>query len=211
MNIVYVEGGSTAFGALDREMGGWPSRLHVTALREATSWEDATMVINRSMPGRTLPGILREAEANMAYYYKFSPVAAVLQTGMNEVKIFPGSHTPIITAKRFGEQVSRFCAIAREQDCAPVLVGPQPIDTSRNNTFFGGTIIKDELLVEYGDIMRGVAERTGAPYVDTRAIFEGSGRPVQELLSEDGCHPNNLGHAALATAVYNALPFNTRK
>lgn len=210
MNIVYIEGDSTTFGMLDLEMGGWPNRLHVATLREATKLEDATMVMNRAMPGRTLPGILREAEENMAYYRRFGTVTTVLQTGMNEVKIFRGSNTPIVPARRFGEQITRFCTIAHEQECAPVLVGPPPIDTSRNNPTFSGAVIKDELLVEYGDIMRTVADNKGIPYVDAREAFASSGRPLHELLAADGYHPNALGHAALANAVHNALPFTNR-
>ncbi|HSX34481.1 MAG TPA: SGNH/GDSL hydrolase family protein [Candidatus Saccharimonadales bacterium] len=206
MKTIYIEGDSTTFGMQDLEMGGWPNRLHVTMLNKDVEFADMTMVQNRALPGRTLPGVLREADANMKYYRRFSDVTAVLQTGMNEVKIFSGSTTPLILAKRFGELATKFCTTAQDNACATVLVGPPPIDTSRNNPTFSGAAIKDELLAEYGDILRGVAREQNVPYVDTRAIFAETGRPTLELLSADGYHPNAVGHAALAAAVEAALP-----
>jgi lysophospholipase L1-like esterase len=207
MRTIYIDGDSTTYGMADLEMGGWPNRLHVAMLRRTADIENMIMVANRAMPGRTLPGILREADANMAYYRRFGEVTAVLQTGMNEVKIFPGSSAPLIPARRFGEQVIRFCVGAFEKDCTPLLVGPPPIDTSHDNPTFSGAVIKDELLVEYGEIVRSVAASTGAAFVDTRAVFAAAGRPLHELLAPDGYHPGALGHAALATAVHSALPF----
>jgi lysophospholipase L1-like esterase len=207
MNIVYIEGDSTTFGVLDLEMGGWPNRLHVAMLREATNLEDATMVTSRAMLGRTLPAILREADTNMRYYSQFGSVAATLQVGMNESKIFPGSTAPIVPIRLFGEQLVRFCTIARQRNCTPIVVGPPPVNISPDSPTLNDVIIKDELLIEYGDTMRSVANDAGIPYVDTRAVFASSGRPLQELLSPDGYHPNALGHAALAQAVYEALPF----
>ena len=206
MRTIYVEGDSTTFGVLDLDKGGWPNRLHVAMLREATSLDDSTMVINRSMPGRTLPGILREAEANMADFRRYGSVVAMLQTGMNEVKIFRGSKAPIIPKRRFAEQIVRFCDIAHKQDCEPFLVGPPPIDTTQDNPTHSGVTIKDELLAEYGDVMRTVANDKGITYIDTRQVFSDSGRPLLELLAPDGYHPGALGHAAIADAVYSALP-----
>jgi lysophospholipase L1-like esterase len=46
----------------------------------------------------------------------------------------------------------------------------------------------------------------GATYVDVRQAFTATGRPVQELLGQDGYHPNALGHTAIANAVQTALP-----
>lgn len=214
MNIVYVEGDSTTFGMDDLEMGGWPNRIHVRTLRENKGLpiEDMTMVTNRAMPGRTLSNILRGAETNMKQVRVWADfVAAVLQAGMNEVKIFRGSTTPLVPAQRFRAEITRFCDIAYQQDCDPVLVGPPPIDTSRPYLpTFGGVVIRDELLIEYGEIMHGVANKEGIPYVDTRAVLAGTGRPLQELLGADGYHPNAPGHAAIATAVYDVLPFRVQ-
>lgn len=199
-------GDSTTYGALDLEMGGWANRLHVAMLNEARGFDDSTLVVNRALPGYTLSTTLRNAKENMKYFRSIGHTTAVLQAGMNEVKIHRHSTTPLVPARLFGEQIARFCSIAFEQDCAPILVGPPPIDTTRDTPTFSGAVIKDELLVEYGEIMRGVADRMGIPYIDTRKVFADTGGPLQELLAPDGYHPNALGHAVLAAEVYNALP-----
>jgi lysophospholipase L1-like esterase len=206
VRTVYIEGDSTTYGVGDTEMGGWANRLHVAALKEARGFDDMTMVVNRSLPGMTLPAILRQTEASMKFFAGLGEVSALVQCGMNEGKIFRGETTPVVPAKRFQSLVTQFCRLARTNDCAPVLVGPPPIDTSRDNPTFSGATIKDELLIEYGGIMRGVALMEGATYVDTRGVFETTGRPVQELLGQDGYHPNVLGHTAIANAVQAALP-----
>ncbi len=207
MNVAYIEGDSTTFGWVDLEKGGWANRLHVASLHNEGGLDDLTIVKSHAMPGRTLPRILQEAEDNMKSYRGIGETAAILQTGTNEVKSYPPSTVPIVSAKRFGELITRFCDIAERNDCTPILVGAPPIDTTGNKPAYGGAVIPDELLAEYGGIMRSVAYSRGIPYVDARALFENSGRPVQELICEDGYHPSTLGHAMLATAVQQVLPF----
>lgn len=124
---------------------------------------------------------------------------------MNEAKMFRGSTSPIIPPRLFREQLVQFCDIVQKNDCSSVLVSPQPIDTTRDYPTFSGAIIKDETLINYGEIMRDVAEDAGWPYVNTREVFASTGLPTPELIARDGYHPNALGHAALAQAVGRVL------
>ncbi|GAB1691649.1 SGNH/GDSL hydrolase family protein [Krasilnikovia sp. M28-CT-15] len=58
------------------------------------------------------------------------------------------------------------------------------------------------------DALRRAAAAGGAAYLDTSAAFKGAdGRAnPTALLAEDGDHPNARGQAAIAAAVYEALP-----
>jgi lysophospholipase L1-like esterase len=136
-----------------------------------------------------------------------SSVTAVLQSGINEVKIYGDNPRPQLTPQRFGEHILQFCTDARQENCDVVLVGPQPIETRVQKPVFGGAIIKDELLVEYGGIMRQVAAGQHVPFVDLRTEFTRDGHQPWDFLDDDGYHPNPRGHAIIADAVYKALPF----
>jgi len=207
MRHLYIDGDSTAYGMHDKESGGWPHRLHMAYLNQETRLEDTTFVQSRAYPGRTLAGILRSVNTTLRDFRRMGTVTAIVQTGMNEVKIFPSSDNPVVPRELFGRQILQFCDIVRENDCSALLVGPPPIDPTLDNPTFSGALIQDKMLAKYSETMRDVAESRDWPiaYVDTRAAFANSGRPVSELLSEDGYHPNTPGHAVMFEAVSAAL------
>jgi len=200
MRTIYVDGGSTAYGLVDLEHGGWPSRLKVATMQEIKDITDPTVVVNHALPGRTMPAIMRDIGAGVANYNRYGPVAAVLQVGLNEAKIYPPNTSPIITKKRFGEQLLQFCGL-KTDEILPVLVAPQPIRGSIDNSTGTGSILVDEVIGEYAEVMRLAASSTGAAFVDTRALFEGR----DDVIAKDGYHPNELGHLLIADAVLASI------
>lgn len=202
MKTIYIEGGSTAYGMFDLQQGGWANRLQVATMREIEDITDPTVVVNHALPGRTLPAIMRDVASRAADYRRYGPVAAVLQVGFNEAKVYPPNTMPIITTRRFGDQLLRFCSEICSGEVSPILVGPQPTAGVIDNTLGTGSLIRNDLIAEYAEVMRTTAAETGTPYVDTQAIFADS---LEELLADDGYHPNELGHLVICDAVRGSL------
>ncbi len=204
MRTIFIEGASTAFGMHDYERGGWAARLHLDLMAaNAANILDPTIVVNRAVPGMTLPAIARNVVPEMVRFRRIGPVTTILSVGMNEAKILPGETKPLISLLQFQLELGKYATHARGLDIPTVYVGPQPIDIQRTVPTSSGSILEDDLLEEYASVMRETAQETDMPFVDTRALL--SGHDLSEVLDRDGYHPNSLGHAILHDAVKAAL------
>jgi lysophospholipase L1-like esterase len=209
MNTLLIEGASSAYGYFDFEAGGWAGRIKTRKMQEGMdSILESTLVINNALPGQSLAGVNRELQTRIQNYKRLGPVAVAAQVGLNEAKIYPPNTGPVVSASFFGGQVMRFCEIVQSEGSVPILVGPGPVDESHDLPTISGAILRNDAISAYADVMRETAERQGAIYVDTRQAYAGSGYSITELVArEDGSHPSPLGHAVIADAVNDVLPF----
>jgi lysophospholipase L1-like esterase len=206
MKTIHVDGGSSAVGYFDFEQGGWAARLRLDAMRDTShDITSPTHLDNRALPGRTLLAIKRTVEADTAAARRGGRVVLVVQAGLNEAKIFPGEQRPIVSLELFSKNVELLGGIAARSEMGLVLVGPQPIDDERTNPSPSGCILEDDLVAEYGEVLRAGAQELGVPYVDTRAVVEQSGLYADRLLAADGYHFNEQGHALLHGVVQDVL------
>lgn len=204
MKTIYVDGGSTAYGMFDAERGGWAARLHLqTMMDNASHMTNPTVVTNRAMPGRTLGAVLRGFSNDTVPYLRQGGVTAVVQVGLNEAKIFPGSDRPIVDIEKFGSQLMQLSGTTYDKGIRTILVGPQPIDETLARSNPTGSIMEDDLIEAYGEVMRQTAEAEGMAYVDTRTLF--ADHSLGEVLAPDGYHPNALGHTMLFQAISDVL------
>ncbi|HEU4914248.1 MAG TPA: GDSL-type esterase/lipase family protein [Candidatus Saccharimonadales bacterium] len=209
MNTLLIEGASSAYGYFDFEAGGWAGRLKTRKMQEGMdNILESTLVINNALPGQSLAGVTRELQARIQNYQRFGLVAVAAQVGLNEAKIYPPNTRPVVSALYFGGQVLRFCEIVQSEGSVPILVGPGPVDESHDLPAISGAVLRNDAISAYADVMRETAERQGAVYVDIRQAYADSGYSMDDLVArEDGSHPSPLGHAVIADAVYQCLPF----
>jgi lysophospholipase L1-like esterase len=204
MKTLLVEGASTAFGMHDYERGGWAARLHLGMMApNAANMIDPTIVVNRAIPGNSLPAILRTAEEDTARFLRIGPVTTILSVGMNEAKIHLGLTRPVISLERFRHDLDAYASIGRQLGVSTVYVGPQPVNEPLIRSNGTGSMIEDDLVEEYGLAMAGIAHNSAMPFVDPRALF--AGYELSDVLNRDGYHPNALGHAILHGAIQDAL------
>jgi lysophospholipase L1-like esterase len=120
----------------------------------------------------------------------------ILSAGLNEARSSAKGRSPVVPEDRFRAQLSQYFIVARATDSPAILVGPQWVDECKTQPVANlGFCVTNEHLEIYGDIMRQVAHKEGAIYVDLYGDFKDNGGI--ELLADDGCHPNALGHAAI--------------
>jgi lysophospholipase L1-like esterase len=201
---IVVEGGSTAYGMHDAEGGGWASRLLRDTLRSTDS-HTATpeVVVNRALPGRTLSAVARDMDITLDRDRRSASTTSIVSAGLNEAKVFPRYGRPMFSLEDFAGHMEHITMLANIGRVGLLWVGPQPLAAETVHGITGATL-EDDLVEEYGELMRDHANQTGTPYVDTRKLFLEHG--VQELMDEDGYHPNPLGHVVLHQAVRSALP-----
>ncbi len=206
MRTILIEGASTAHGWFDDKLHGWANRLALGVMdysqRDPTN---AIIVDNRAVPGMALSGILKRFETDLAQaQLNSSGVTPVLSTGLNEARTFPGRTQSLVPADRFRVQLNQYFIVARAVSSPAILVGPQWVDEDLTQPVDKlGFSVTNDRLAEYGEIMRQVSDAKGATYVDIHNHFKENGGT--ELLSEDGCHPNALGHAAIYSQVLGAM------
>lgn len=209
MNTLLIEGASSAYGYFDFEAGGWAGRLKNRKMQEGMGdILESTLVVNNALPGQSLAGVNRELQARIQNYQRLGPVAVAAQVGLNEAKIYPPSTKSVVSPSFFGGQVVRFCEVVLSEQATPILVGPGPIDESHDLPTISGAVLRNDAISTYANVMRETAARYGALYVDVRQAYADSGYSITELVArEDGSHPSPLGHAVIADAVNDVLPF----
>ena len=204
MSTILVDGASTAYGYYDAQYHGWANRLRLSVLPGIQLAPHSPIVVdNVAFPGKTITSLLRDASANLdSHTGRSTTLTSVLSVGINESKIMPGEQRPALGLNRFGWAVKRYVEYCDGYGAGVVLVGPQPAaDETLVSSFTGATIERD-LTEEYAEIMRSVADETGAAFVDAYALF---GEEPEAYLSSDRVHPNALGHAVLYDAIQKEL------
>ena len=208
MKTVLIEGDSTAYGYFAFDGNGWADRLKGRKMRDGLEeLLESTMVVNLAYPGQTLSRLNEGLASHIKEYRNLGPVAVAAQVGLNEAKVFPPNTRPVMSPRLFGEQVAKFCDIVTTHRATPILVGQPPVDMERQVQTISRAVLDDQILAEYGEVMRTVAAEHGGSYADVRAAYESSGYSLDRLTSKlDNVHPGPLGHMVIAGAVNAALP-----
>lgn len=206
MRAIIIEGASTAYGMDAGDYGGWVAQLHRD--RQAYNKEcrcEPEVVINHALPGLTLPYFNRRFEETVAPLVKpASDAVRILSVGLNEAKIMPGIKRPILTLGRFSTELATYAEDSARLNLPTIYVGSQPINEAKTKPVpTTGITIEDDLVEEYDAATKAQAEMTAMPFVDVRALFEG--HDLDEVLTQDGYHPNELGHKLIYGRVQEAL------
>jgi lysophospholipase L1-like esterase len=205
MKNILIEGDSIAYGNYDLSGGGWAQHLQRELMVKSIDTPDNPYnVDNRAKSGLVVPVLSRHTEADLAQLDDFGPTTVILQAGLNEAKVMPGLERPLVSMQKFGEHLLRFSDVTLDKGAMQVFVGPPPVDELRTRPIeWSGVILEDDMVEEYAAVMRETAEETGTPYIDTRELFTQADTDV--LLSADGYHPNDAGHARIYQAVSEVL------
>lgn len=207
MRTILIHGASTAAGWFDMEYAGWANRLHLNALHanRQNPWE-AVMIQNTSIPGNTLPGIMKELN-QIEKFRRLGQVTTILAIGLNESKLMSGATRPLVSLDRFKSALNDYANCAESMGANVMYVGTEMLyrDTIVTEN---GNIFENDLVAEYDYLIEEEAARRGAPYVSLVNLFNKIGPEI--AVAPDGYHPSAIGHAAIHGAVVDALrPFES--
>lgn len=207
MRSILIDGSSTAYGMHGGADGGWAVRLHrETGFYNERNVANPICVYNHGIPGITLPVVNRKSYAAAVLHPSgvSNQVVRILSVGINEAKILPGRERPIVSLGHFASELEIYSSKSLLQRAETIYVGPQPVDESKTNPIREtGSIIEDDYVEEYAELMRQQANRDLVPYIDVRAMF--AKHDMSEVMHEDGRHPNAFGHRLIYQAVRREL------
>src|SRR3989338_2821045 len=194
-SIICVFGDSTAWGAWDKEKGGWVNRLWLYCAEKAND-ENLTEIYNLSISGGTTETILArfENEARVRH-----ADALIFQTGANDSAEDGGRGSPNVSPEKFRENIREIINHAKEIHGRIAFVGAENCDETRTmpvswcNYHYTNVRLK-----EYNDIMKEVCAGEGVPFCDVFGLLK------NEDLA-DGLHPNAAGHQKLFEKVRDFL------
>jgi len=190
-----IFGDSTAWGAWDREKGGWVNRLWLYASKKDIGCE----IYNLSISGGTTETILERFESESKIR---EADAIIFQSGGNDSSLVGKNGPNQIPLDQFRKNLEEI--IRRSKNITPniIFIGFKNVDETKTmpvswiDIYYINTEIK-----KYDDLMRVVCRENNIPYLDIFGLLEN-----EDL--DDGLHPNAAGHGKIFEKVKNFLEEN---
>lgn len=192
MKTICVFGDSTAWGAWDKEKGGWVNRLWLYLAEKEPEIE----LYNLSISGGTTRTILarfeQEAKTREASMLIF-------QSGGNDAYYEHVNGNCQIPPEDFKINIESIIQKAREIAKEVVFIGFKNVDESKTMPVSWKDIYyTNENIKRYNEIMKDTCENNSVPFLDIFGLLNN-----EDL--EDGLHPNAQGHQKIFERVKDFL------
>lgn len=211
MTQILVFGDSIAWGAWDREGGGWVERLwKVLAEKNIADPELHYRLYNLSISGDTTGWLLErfesEAKQRMDFREENERVVIIFAIGINDTKFILEQKATMVAAGQFESNVEALIQQARKHTPSVVFVGLTPVDKKTEKyTKPLGYVYKNGHIKRFDGVIKSVCTKNGAHFIEIFDNFEARG---SEELLEDGLHPNDTGHKLISKTVKGFLEEN---
>lgn len=126
-----------------------------------------------------------------------------------------GNHSPNTPMDLFVETYHGIIELLKKKDILPILTTLPPLEPKKFFEWFCRDLNKKNILMWLGEIkniyfhqenysklIRRIASETQVPLIDIREAFLKFGN-INDLLCEDGTHPNTLGQKVITSSFYN--------
>ncbi len=189
---ICVFGDSTAWGAWDRELGGWVNRLWLHLSQQEKYCE----LYNLSISGGTTETILKRFESEATIR---EADALIFQSGGNDSYLKGKDGPNQIPIEQFRKNVEEI--IKRAQQITPqiLFIGFKNVDESKTTPVSWKDIyyVNDQIK-KYDEVMKEVCQHHYVTYLDIYGLLDN-----QDF--DDGLHPNTQGHQKIFLAVRDFL------
>ena len=208
MTQILIFGDSIAWGAWDREGGGWVERLWKTlAERNIADSEMHYRLYNLSISGDTTGWLLERFENETKQRTDFreegEETVIIFAIGINDTKFILEQDVTMVPAKQFENNISTLIQQAKKHTAKIVFVGLTPLDENVEKfTKPLGYVYRNEHIKRFDDIIKSVCTKNGVHFVE---IFEKFSADGYKQLLEDGLHPNSAGHQRVFEIVKEFL------
>ncbi|MDD5252088.1 MAG: GDSL-type esterase/lipase family protein [Patescibacteria group bacterium] len=195
MSTICIFGDSTAWGAWDKEKGGWVNRLWLFLADK----DYYTELYNLSISGGTTETIMNRFEAEAKAR---EAEVLIFQTGGNDASY---EHTPdnyLVPPEKFQANLEEIIRRAQKISRQVLFIGFKNVDESRTKPVsWQDVYYTNQNISRYNEIMKTVCAESGIPFLE---VF---GALTNEDL-EDGVHPNARGHEKIFERVKTFLNEN---
>ena len=194
---IFVFGDSIAYGAFDKDKGGWVNRLRL--LLENVDIEKNYNVFNLSISGEITEGIKNRFNFECEKRYdKEANNIIVFAIGINDSLDVKGNDN--VSLKMFSDNISSLIIGAKRYSNNILFVGLTKVDESRvvplswdhEKSYFNKKILK------FNEVLEKVCLLNNVNYLKVYDLIE-----IEEL--SDGLHPNEVGHQKLCDEVKNEI------
>jgi acyl-CoA thioesterase-1 len=192
---------------------GYPRKL----ARQLFEHGITATVINSGVNGDTTAGARERFERDVLSH---APDVVIIQFGLNDqtVRLYqrPEEVKSYVTETQFSTNLRYFISELRRREVKIVLMTPNPMCWTPvlerhypEGPFLKGPRGGNSLLQKYVETERQLAESQKVPLVD---VFQGylkhektSGRPITDLMLDDGVHPNEAGYELNTKLLWKQL------
>jgi lysophospholipase L1-like esterase len=189
---ICVFGDSTAWGAWDKEKGGWVNRLWLYFAEKDPDAELYNMSISGGTTRTILARFEQEAKTREADMLIF-------QSGGNDAYCRGVNGKCQIPEEEFRKNVESIIEKGHKIVKHIVFVGFNNVDESRTvPVSWRGIYYTNENIKRYSEIMKEVCRASNVPFLEIFGLLDN-----EDL--EDGLHPNAHGHQKIFKAVKDFL------
>ena len=154
-------------------------------------------VTNVGIGGERTDGALARLEKDVLAK---KPRLVTVMYGTNDSYVDKGKTEPRLTVEAYRKNLAELVRRIKEAGATPVVMtGPRWGKSAKN----GAGENPNGLLEKYMSAAREVAKEAGVPLIDNYATWsrsEAAGHNISQWMTDE-CHPNPLGHRALADAI----------
>lgn len=183
-------------------------RGYVTILSEYLKilYPTASITVeNMGVPGSTSADLLKSFQKDAIEHH---PDLITISIGVNDVRLHKGALTP----GEFEANLSRLLDLAEKSKIPVLLMTPTPVGEDLESR-------QNKRVAEYGQALKHLALTRHVSFIDNFATFSSmistyrdSAQACDNLLTQDGIHPNRLGHRVIANRLmmYLGIPSSAR-
>ncbi|MDE1919092.1 MAG: SGNH/GDSL hydrolase family protein [Patescibacteria group bacterium] len=192
MHNILIFGDSIAAGRKVEKIRSWPLLLSQYIDRED---KDFTLVHNLSIPGETTNEIVKrfptEAEARCKRIYPNDHSSIIFAAGINDTKSVKVRDDSITNTEDFKNNIELLIENARKCTDHIIFVGLTPVDEGKTIPA-GDAYFLNEQIKSYEKIIDRICKENKIGLLSI--IDEWLTIDYIRLLSDDGIHPNEMGH-----------------
>lgn len=191
MHGILIFGDSITAGVGDKEHKGWAGRF--------TKWFEGqdkyNFVYNLGIPGETTSKLLKRFETECSvrtkHIYDDDRFIVIFNIGINDAKIIGSGKQPQISLSQFKNNLLSLINLAKKYTKEVVFIGLTSVDESKDG-LLGDQHFFNENIRKYNIVIKEACKAERISFID---LFENwSANSSKDFLSEDGLHPNELGH-----------------
>lgn len=204
MTTLLVFGDSLVWGAWDAE-GGWVARLRKEIDKKNLSDDQFyCSVYNLGISGDTSTGLLKRMRKETLTRLKTEdekPII-IIEIGDNDAAYLKSKKTHQTPIEEFRKNINLLIKQAKKITKNVLFISPTRVDEAKTNPVPWNTqfCYKNKDLELFTRIVQEETEKEEIVFLNAQKFFD-----EKTMLSEDGLHPNNVGHEKICQKVKEIL------
>lgn len=196
---IFAFGASIVYGAFDEE-GGWVDRLKQFVYQQIDAHPDPDYwveVYNLGIPGQRSDHLLKRFafETEQRISEEAERKIFLISLGANDAAFVPSLGRFKVSVDEYKRNLQEVIAQAKRFSPDIVLLTITPVNELVTTKAEKDKIRKNEFVERYNEAIKEVAEEMSVALIDVYSAYKERG--ANELLCEDGLHPNAEGHKVI--------------